>query len=94
MEQSFESLLQQKIGSKSAGRVQSAVLKLIVDREREIEAFDKQEYWDLFAYFNYLYNDHEYNLKAKVLRRKKGHMVYIKESEKISDLLKMIKNQY
>lgn len=32
-----------------------------------------------------------YNLKAKVLRRKKGHMVYIKESEKISDLLKMIK---
>lgn len=32
-----------------------------------------------------------YNLNAKVLRRKKGHMVYIKESEKISDLLKMIK---
>lgn len=32
-----------------------------------------------------------YNLNAKVLRRKKGHMVYIKESEKISDLLKMLK---
>ena len=32
-----------------------------------------------------------YNLNAKVLRRKKGHMVYIKESEKISDLLRMIK---
>lgn len=32
-----------------------------------------------------------YDLNAKVLRRKKGHMVYIKESEKISDLLKMIK---
>jgi hypothetical protein len=33
----------------------------------------------------------EYDLNAKVLRRKKGHMVYIKESEKISDLLKLIK---
>ena len=32
-------LLQRKIGAKSAGRVQSVALKLIVDREREIEAF-------------------------------------------------------
>lgn len=33
----------------------------------------------------------EYDLNAKVLRRKKGYMVYIKESERISDLLKLIK---
>ena len=33
----------------SVGRVQSPTLKLIVDREREIEAFDPQEYWELFA---------------------------------------------
>ena len=46
----LSSLLQQKIGSKSAGRVQSVALKLVVDREKEIEAFDKQEYWDVFAY--------------------------------------------
>lgn len=32
-----------------------------------------------------------FNLKSKVLRRKKGYMVYIKESEKISDFLKLIK---
>ena len=32
-----------------------------------------------------------YNLNSKVLRRKKGYMVYIKESEKISDLLRIIK---
>jgi len=32
-----------------------------------------------------------YGLNAKVLRRKKGYMVYIKESEKISDFLKVIK---
>jgi DNA topoisomerase I len=33
----------------SAGRVQSAALKMIVDREREIEAFKPQEYWSLEA---------------------------------------------
>ena len=32
-----------------------------------------------------------YELNSKVLRRKKGYMVYIKESEKISDFLKVIK---
>lgn len=33
----------------SAGRVQSVALKLIVDREREIQAFTPQEYWSLTA---------------------------------------------
>ncbi len=33
----------------SVGRVQSPTLKLIVDREREIEAFDPEAYWELFA---------------------------------------------
>ncbi|WP_436343197.1 DNA topoisomerase I [Natronorubrum sp. FCH18a] len=33
----------------SVGRVQSPTLKLIVDREREIEAFDAETYWELFA---------------------------------------------
>ena len=48
---SLSKLLQKKIGSKSAGRVQSVALKLIVDREKEIQKFDKQEYWDLFVHF-------------------------------------------
>ena len=48
---SLSKLLQKKIGSKSAGRVQSVALKLIVDREKEIQKFDKQEYWDLFVNF-------------------------------------------
>jgi DNA topoisomerase-1 len=34
-------------GSLSAGRVQSVALKLVVDREKEIEAFKSQEYWNL-----------------------------------------------
>jgi DNA topoisomerase-1 len=33
----------------SAGRVQSAALKMIVDRERDIQAFRAQEYWSLEA---------------------------------------------
>jgi len=36
-------------GAKSAGRVQSVALRLIVDREREIEAFRPQEYWQVGA---------------------------------------------
>lgn len=36
-------------GAKSAGRVQSVALRLIVDREREIELFRPQEYWSVFA---------------------------------------------
>lgn len=44
-------LLQSKIGAKSAGRVQSVALKLIVDREREIDAFNPEEYWTITAIF-------------------------------------------
>ena len=38
-------------GAKSAGRVQSVALRLIVDREREIELFKPQEYWSVSATF-------------------------------------------
>jgi len=36
-------------GARSAGRVQSVSLRLIVDREREIELFRTQEYWSVSA---------------------------------------------
>lgn len=39
-----------KLGPKlSAGRVQSVAVKMVVDREREIEAFDSEEYWSIVA---------------------------------------------
>ena len=38
-------------GAKSAGRVQSVCLRLIVEREMEIEAFKAQEYWTVKAVF-------------------------------------------
>jgi len=38
-------------GSRSAGRVQSVALRLIADREAEIEAFKSQEYWTIYGQF-------------------------------------------
>ena len=47
---SLSPLLWKKIGrGLSAGRVQSVALRLIVDREKEIEAFAPQEYWTIEA---------------------------------------------
>jgi DNA topoisomerase I len=46
----LSNLLGKKVaGRLSAGRVQSVAVKLIVDREREIEAFQTEEYWKLTA---------------------------------------------
>ena len=48
---SLSKLLQNKIGSKSAGRVQSVALKLICEREKEVLAFIPEEYWDIYLDF-------------------------------------------
>ena len=53
-------LLQAKIDAKSAGRVQSVALKLIVDREREILAFVPKEYWTITAHFDKFDADYFY----------------------------------
>ena len=45
-------LMQSKTGGKSAGRVQSVALKLIVDKEREIESFKEEEYWTITSKFD------------------------------------------
>jgi len=64
-------LLQNKIGAKSAGRVQSVALKLIVDREREIMAFQPEEYWTITAHFDTFdanldkYRDKDIELKTE-----------------------------
>ncbi len=51
---SISPVLQEKFGSKrfSAGRVQSVALRIICDRETEIEKFKPQEYWEFYAYWN------------------------------------------
>lgn len=43
----LSTLLQSKIKSRSAGRVQSSSLKLIVDQEKEINSFIPEEYWTI-----------------------------------------------
>ncbi len=45
-------LIQSKTNGTSAGRVQSVALKLVVDREREINAFNPEEYWSITGIFN------------------------------------------
>ena len=42
-------LLWRKVGGKSAGRVQSVALRLVMEREKEINAFIKEEYWSIHA---------------------------------------------
>src|SRR5262249_50453237 len=46
----LSNLISQKVAKAlSAGRVQSVALRLVVDREREIEAFKPEEYWKITA---------------------------------------------
>ena len=64
-------LMQSKTGGKSAGRVQSVALKLIVDREREIEAFNIEDYYEIDAHFKEFsakletYNNEELEIKTE-----------------------------
>lgn len=44
-------LMKKKIKTKSAGRVQSVTLRMIVERQKEIDAFVPQKYWDITGKF-------------------------------------------
>lgn len=48
----LSSLLQRKIGSQSAGRVQSVTLRMIVDNDKEIASFKPEEYWTIELVFD------------------------------------------
>lgn len=64
-------LMQSKTGGKSAGRVQSVALKLIVDREEEINSFIPEEYYTITAIFNdfesklFQYNHKDIEIKTE-----------------------------
>ena len=53
----LSTLLYKKIHSRSAGRVQSATLKLIADHDLEIEAFVPEEYWNILTTAKLAYKD-------------------------------------
>lgn len=65
-------LVQSKTSGSSAGRVQSVALKLVVEKEREIEAFKSEEYWTIMAGFPefsadlFQYNHTDIEIKTEV----------------------------
>ena len=79
----LSSLMQQKIGSKSAGRVQSVALKLVVDREKEIDAFKKEEFWEISAKFlkHSDLNNLDYEIKSKLVGTQDKKIVLRSEQE-------------
>ena len=64
-------LIQSKTNGSSAGRVQSVALKLIVEKEREIEAFIPEEYYKIKAIFDnfeselFNYDNKEFKISSK-----------------------------
>ena len=78
-------LMQSKTGGKSAGRVQSVALKLIVDREREIEAFIPEEYFEIEATFN------DFTAKLETYNHKK---IEIKKETEAKEILSKLSNAF
>ena len=78
-------LMQTKTDGKSAGRVQSVALKLIVDREREIEAFVPVEYYTIEADFK--------DFKAE-LKKYRGKDIEIHTAVEADEILSKLSNAY
>jgi DNA topoisomerase I len=78
-------LMQAKTGGTSAGRVQSVALKLVVDREREIEKFVPVEYWTITGVFPEFSADlYAYNHKN----------IEIHSEEECNDILNKLDNTF
>lgn len=78
-------LMQSKTGGKSAGRVQSVALKLIVDREREIESFIPEQYFEIDAYFS------EFSAKLEMYDHQK---IEIKEESEAKEILSKLSKAF
>ena len=70
----------------SAGRVQSSTLKIIAEKEREINSFEKEEYWTIKATFEKNINSLIYSFKDKKLTK-----LSIKNEEMAKDILLSVK---
>ncbi len=78
-------------GSKSAGRVQSVALKLIVERENEIELFKPEEYWSIQSFFK---NKENKDLKSKItlFKSEKVNKFFFKNESQTKSAVDEIKN--
>ena len=76
-------------GSKSAGRVQSVALKLITEREHEIELFKPKEYWSLTSDFT---NTSDKNIFSKLIlfNGEKVERFSFKNKQEIDNAIKLI----
>lgn len=70
----------------SAGRVQSVALRLIVEREREIQAFKAEEYWSIDATLEDLKKDISINSKLYSINDKKLDKLAIKTAEQAQNI--------
>lgn len=80
-------LMQAKTSGSSAGRVQSVALKLIVDKEREIEKFTPEEFWTIKALFNDFEADYDGDIHTEeeannILKKLKKDFVLESVTEK------------
>jgi DNA topoisomerase I len=76
-------------GSKSAGRVQSVALKLITEREKEIELFNPEEYWTLTSDFTNLENKN-FTSKISLYENNKIERFTFKNKEEIDKAISVI----
>ena len=67
----------------SAGRVQSVAVKLIVDREREIESFEAEEYWSIEALLSKLGKKTKFSAKLSSFEGKKPVLGSREDADKI-----------
>jgi len=76
----------------SAGRVQSAALRLIVEREREIEKFKPDEYWTIAAKLKK--KEEEEKFEAKLIKKdgKQLEKLTIKNKQEAEAILKELEN--
>jgi DNA topoisomerase-1 len=72
----------------SAGRVQSVVLRLIVERERDIQNFVPQEYWELEAELKKKDNAKTFKAKLEKIEEKKAQIKNKEEADNLSDEIK------
>ena len=73
----------------SAGRVQSVAVKLIVDRENEIENFIPEEYWNIYAQLHDEKDKKEFEAR---FYGKNGKKQELHSKEEVDEILKNIKN--
>jgi len=85
-------LLWEKVrGRLSAGRVQSVALRLVVEREREIEAFNPQEYWSIGADFKPLDQPGFFSAKLAKVNGNDPILTKLEDVEKLLPKLKEAK---